>query len=513
MTTAAIYARVSSDEQAKGGTSLDTQILQALTKAQLLGWQVSEEYIIREDWTAKDLNRPGLTKLLSLASQHLITGVVFFTLDRLYRPDQPGDEWRVFEVLKRFQDSGVKVEWVDSSLSTREGPFSGLMMFLDSWRAGEERRKIVERTIRGKRARASQGRIPQGTGKGIFGYYYDTKTKTRRVNEEQAATIRRLFEWSIQGFSFHGMAKKLNDEGVSTLTGKRWHQLTIRRILANSVYAGLGYYGKTQRVTGADGKSRTKEQPKSQWVEIRGATPAIISMETYNSAQITNQGAKRREFSRPRKNLLSGHIYCGTCGSRLTGSVQQQKYSYYYCRNNWQRYGHTCTQRYVRAAELEESSWLALREVLENPELVMSELIKNQSRSLPFVDEEEESLRRNVKLLLEQEKRLVRLYALGEVDEAFIIQDSRSLKLRRGAAENRLNEITNQRQQLANILDDQSRVSEVCRTVSARLNKMTFEKKRLAIEALKAQVWVFQDRVEVWGYLPTSSLTIARTSA
>ncbi|MFC1943298.1 recombinase family protein [Chloroflexota bacterium] len=513
MITAAAYARVSSDEQAKGGTSLDTQVVQELTKAQQLGWQVPETYIIKEDWTGKDLNRPGLSKLMNLASQHLISGVIFFTLDRLYRPDQPGDEWRVFEVLQRFQDNGVKVEWVDHALSMREGPFSGLMMFLDSWRAGEERRKIVERTIRGKRARASQGRIPQGTGKGIFGYYYDIKTKTRHINEEQAVTIRRLFEWAIQGFSFHGMAKKLNGEGVPTLTGKRWHPLTIRRILSNSVYAGLGYYGKTQRVTGADGKSHAKEQPKSQWVEIRGATPAIISMETYNSAQIANQGVKRREFSRPRKNLLSGHVYCGTCGSRLTGSVQQQKYAYYYCRNNWQRYGHTCTQRYVRAEELEEASWQSLRDVLANPELVMSELIKNQSRSLPFIDEEEASLQRNIKLLVDQEKRLVRLYALGEVDEAFIIQDSRSLKVRRGAAESRLNEITNQRLQLANLHDDQSKVSEVCRTVSANLNNMTFENKRLAIEALRAQVWVFQDRVEVRGYLPTSSLTIARTSA
>ncbi len=509
---AAVYARVSTDEQAKGGTSLDTQVQQALTKAQQLGWQVPDGYIIKEDWTGKDLDRPGLSKLLNLASQRLISGVVMFTLDRLYRPDQPGDEWRVFEALQRFQDSGVKVEWVDASLSAREGPFSGLMMFLDSWRAGEERRKIVERTIRGKKARAAQGRIPQGTGKGIFGYYYDSQTKTRRINEEQAATVRKLFEWANQSFSFHGMAQKLNMEGVPTLLGSRWHPLTIRRMIANSVYAGLGYYGKTQRVTTPDGKSHIKEQPKSCWVEIPGATPAIVSMETYNNAQAA-QGAKRREFAKPRKNLLSGHIYCGSCGKRLTGSVQKQRYPYYYCRNNWQRYGHTCTQRYVKAEALEAASWQALSEVLKNPKLVMSELLKNQSRSLPFIDEEEASLRKNIASLMGQQKRLVGLYALGEVDETFIIQETRSLKVRCAAAEHRLNEISKQRLQLTNLHDDQSKVAEVCRMVSAKLTNTTFENKRLAIEALRAQVWVFQDRVEVRGYLPTSSLTIARTSA
>ena len=40
-----------------------------------------------------------------------------------------------------------------------------------------------------------------------------------------------------------------------------------------------------------------------------------------------------------------------------------------------------------------------------------------------------------------------------------------------------------------------------------------FGHKRLALDALRAQVWVFPDRVEVRGYMPTSSLTIGRTSA
>ena len=142
MKTAAIYCRVSTDSQEREGTSLETQSQQALAKAKSLGWHVPPEYLIKEDWTGKDLHRLGLTRVFELARTRAISGLIIFTLDRLYRPENPGDEWRVFEVLQRLQDHEITVEWVNTSIS-KENPLSGVMMFLDSWRAGEERRQIV----------------------------------------------------------------------------------------------------------------------------------------------------------------------------------------------------------------------------------------------------------------------------------------------------------------------------------------------------------------------------------
>ncbi len=53
----------------------------------------------------------------------------------------------MFEVLQRLKDAGVEVQWVDASLSG-DGPFSGLMMFLDSWRAGEEHGVYFNRQLK-----------------------------------------------------------------------------------------------------------------------------------------------------------------------------------------------------------------------------------------------------------------------------------------------------------------------------------------------------------------------------
>ena len=63
---------------------------------------------------------------------------MIYTLDRLYRPENDVDEWRVFEV-----------EWVDPSIPS-SGPLASIFTFLDAWRAGGKRRAIFERTSRGR---------------------------------------------------------------------------------------------------------------------------------------------------------------------------------------------------------------------------------------------------------------------------------------------------------------------------------------------------------------------------
>ena len=67
MPIAPIYGRVSTSDQKGHGTSLETQKESALAKALEMGWTVPQEYIILEDWSGTDLERPGLQRLLDLA--------------------------------------------------------------------------------------------------------------------------------------------------------------------------------------------------------------------------------------------------------------------------------------------------------------------------------------------------------------------------------------------------------------------------------------------------------------
>ncbi|MDO8472735.1 MAG: hypothetical protein Q7T05_02845, partial [Dehalococcoidia bacterium] len=131
---------------------------------------------------------------------------------------------------------------------------------------------------------------------------------------------------------------------------------------------------------------------------------------------------------------------------------------------------------------------------------------------VPHLKEEEQSLKKRIATLCEQEKRLVKLYSVGEIDDALIGQETKVLKTKRMSHEVRLKQLEQQRNKLASLGSAEAKATEVCREVKARLGNMLFEGKRLALRALKAQVWVFPDRIEVRGSIPIF-LTIERTSA
>jgi DNA invertase Pin-like site-specific DNA recombinase len=185
------YSRVSTHEQADKGTSLKTQTAENLVKAQHLGWRVLPEHVIEEDCSGKDLGRDGIRQILEIAASEKPHGVVIHTLDRLYRPENNGDEWRVFELLHRLEALGLEVVWVDETIPS-EGEFSSVFMFLDSWRSGRERRQMVERSVRGKREKARRGKVvnPHSLPKWLR---YDRSREQVELDEEWAQVGRLLF--------------------------------------------------------------------------------------------------------------------------------------------------------------------------------------------------------------------------------------------------------------------------------------------------------------------------------
>ena len=102
-----------------------------------------------------------------------------YTLDRLYRPENEGDEWRVFQVLDMLKSLGVQVAWVDASIQV-EGKFSGLSTYMESWKAGQERRDILRRTSEGRMKKMQSGKV-YSRAASCYGYHFDPVTSTLLV--------------------------------------------------------------------------------------------------------------------------------------------------------------------------------------------------------------------------------------------------------------------------------------------------------------------------------------------
>ena len=80
----AIYSRVSTQEQATEGTSLDYQDDQLRNYCQFQKWRVVQSYV-DSGYSGKDINRPGLQELFSDAKLGLFQKVIVLKLDRLAR--------------------------------------------------------------------------------------------------------------------------------------------------------------------------------------------------------------------------------------------------------------------------------------------------------------------------------------------------------------------------------------------------------------------------------------------
>lgn len=170
---------------------------------------------------------------------------------------------------------------------------------------------------------ASQRSIKQGVAYGnsrIYGY-----TKIPRsfiINEEEAAVVRQIFDWYIEGYGFRIIQKKLTEMGVYSSTGNQFSLSTLKRMIKNEKYKGLLVSGKTHY--DFDTK-RLVEVPKEERHYIPDGIPAIVTEEVWEQANsIIRRKAKLYDDNRirgvstnyfaPEQSALSGKIFCGKCG-------------------------------------------------------------------------------------------------------------------------------------------------------------------------------------------------------
>jgi site-specific DNA recombinase len=434
---AVIYSRVSTDAQEKEGTSLDTQEEACIKFAQENSWDITER--VRETASGHTLERPGLTKVRDLLRDGFIDVIVSFAIDRLTRHQN-----HMGILLDDIEAAGAKL-----CLVTEDFENTSMGRFILSARAliaEIEREKIAERTMRGKQQRAREGKIPQGTGKGFYGYTYNRETGKREINSGQARVVRRIYTEFLRGSSLMGIVNGLNDDDIPTLTGSSWHPLTVSRLLKNQAYKGLTIYRQTKVTKVRSGRNRTVKRKvevrdSADWVEVKDATPPIIDEETYQAAQdILNDPERRKRMpNRMYDYALSGRMKCAKCGRAMVGqTLQRGKYPYYKCRRAYAGpKNDRCDTRYIRAKDLESSIKEHCARVLSDPSLILREV---DHASLLTYDRVERS-RTQIQKLETQRKRLIRLYQLGEIDDQYFESELQVLKNRIQNAEERLAEV------------------------------------------------------------------------
>lgn len=376
-----IYARVSTDEQAKG-YSLQTQIDACKRYAMEQGYVVLG--IFSEDYSGASIDRPELNKVRDFLATENIDVVVVYDVDRLARKS-------IYQALieEEFLRDGATVEYVIGQYAdTDEGR---LQKQIRGSIAKYEKAKILERSKRGKRGKAMSGFVLVGS-RPPYGYkaISEPHKSWLEIDEEEAEIVRVVFDWYLRGdesgepLSMNAIAQKLTNLGIPTRGDKQghfykkrgrgmWSAAMIRNILKNETYTGTWYYGKTKVID--DGKQR-KLKPKcgfgkqvkrarDEWIGV--PVPVIIDEETYKRAVarvILN--AEQSDRSVKHQYLLGRRLKCMKCKYTYKGRTRRDNH-YYYCGGTEQRPAKLCDAPAFKGKVLDKIVWDWLVDLIKNP--------------------------------------------------------------------------------------------------------------------------------------------------
>ena len=227
---AVLYIRVSTDEQARHGVSLDAQEERLRAYCTMRGLEIVG--VIRDEGVSafKHLDtRPGGAELLRLIAKGKAAHVVALKLDRLFR--NSGDALARTETWNR---QGVALHLVDmggSAMDTASATGRVLLTMLAAM-AEFERSITAERTSTALTFKRDRREVYGPTP-----YGYSREGDTLHEHGDELATITRIQNWAAEGSSLAAIARQLNAESVPTKRGGQWYPSTVRYLLRNDLYA------------------------------------------------------------------------------------------------------------------------------------------------------------------------------------------------------------------------------------------------------------------------------------
>jgi site-specific DNA recombinase len=391
---AAIYARVSSEQQAQQST-IASQIAALRERIHADGLSLEDDLCFLDDgFSGSTLVRPGLERLRDVAWAGGFTHLYVHSPDRLARKYA----WQVL-LVEELQRCGIELIFLNRTIGV--SPEEDLLLQMQGMIAEYERAKIMERSRRGKRHAARSGSVNVLCG-APYGYRYITKhagggQAQYQVVLEEARVVRQIFEWvGRDRLSLRGVERRLRQQGVPSAKGMTWHAFTIRKLLTNPAYKGEAIFGKTRvgerRPRLRPGRGHP-EQPRSNTSRYPGAVedqipihvPALVSAELFAlvAEQLAENRRHYRQQAQSRGYLLQGLLVCAGCGygwygkgiTRFTKN-DQAPYPYYRCcgmdafRHSGAR---VCPHRPIRLDRFDAAVWADVCQLLQNPKALREE--------------------------------------------------------------------------------------------------------------------------------------------
>jgi site-specific DNA recombinase len=537
---AILYARVSTDEQARSGYSLAQQIEALRAYAGNEGFEVLEE-VQDPGQSGASLERPGMDRVRDLVAAGGVSVVLAQDRDRFAR--EPAYHY----LLRReFEEHGTKVRAMnDRGDDSPEGELTdGILDQLSKY----ERAKLMERSRRGRLRKAREGKLIKN-GRANYGFKHNEAGDGYEVYETEMLVVHRIFRSVVNGMSLYGIKRALETESVpppgnSGRGSGYWHASYLRKLVQDDVYTAYSYeeveplvapevaakldksrrYGiywfnrtrttrKKVSTESAEGREyewryNVQKNPREEWIAIPVREAGIPRELVEAAREMIKNNRPPGSTGRRIWQLPSGSVRCSGCGTRMTqyASIAGGRvYAYYRCARLARLGKNSCpslesyrSRKNHRAENVERLVWEFVSDLMKDPVQLredlerMIELEKNGSHGDPEVAAkawldrlaEVDQMRRGFQ---EQAAR-----DLMTLDELGVALDE--LAEERRTVERELTTLQSRREALEQLeLDKEALLEHYARIAPEALDSLTPEERHRLYKMLRLEVLVRPD--------------------
>jgi site-specific DNA recombinase len=516
----ALYARVSSEQQAEAGT-IASQIEAIRKRIVEDGLCIDGELeFVDEGYSGATLVRPALERLRDIAASGCV--------DRLYvhSPDRLARKYAYQVVLvDELRRCGVEIEFLNRGVG--DSPEDSLLLQVQGMVAEYERAKILERSRRGKLHAARRGSVAV-LGGAPYGYRYVSagqgyEEACYEIVLEEAKVVRQIFEWAgNDGYSIATIGKLLQRNEILTRTGKNWwDRTTVWGMLKNPAYKGTAAFGKTRvgdRRPALRPQRGAVEQPRraystyqvssEDWIYI--PVPGIIGEDLFEAVQeqLAENRKRSRERARGARHLLQGLLVCAKCGyayygkpvSRAAAKGKTKKYVYYRCvGTDSYRFGgqRVCSNRQVRSDMLEEAVWVDVCSLLKDPRRIEQEWERRLVDKSDTGWDATEQLRAAAEKVKRGISRLIDSYQDGLLEKSDFEPRIRRAKERLTSLKSELEQRANKEEQRNAMRLVIGRMREFAEKVTDGLERADWATRRAIIRAVVKRVEIDEEEVRI----------------
>ena len=278
--------------------------------ARKMGWEIvlEEQEAGVSGFKVSADDRDKLQQVKQYAEQGRFDILLVFMFDRLGRRS---DETPF--VVEWFVKKGIRVWSVNEGEQRFESHTDRLTNYIRYWQADGESQKTSMRTKAALGQMVQEGRFRGGYApygyrlvpSGILNKRKHEVSKLE-IDEDEAKVIRMMFNLCVgSGYGRCKIANLISGQDIKTRNGGNWHEATVGHILHNIAYTGVL----------RSGDSQSEIFPELQIID-----PDTFELAQKLMAERVNEANEKRTMPRNTsgQSLLSGNIFCGHCGGRLT---------------------------------------------------------------------------------------------------------------------------------------------------------------------------------------------------